>query len=130
MRLEDLPEGEGWAIEMVQIATHNGTHMDAPVHFQSKSIDGKRMMSIDEVPLEWFFRPAVKLDFRGLPDGHVVSAVEVKAELRRIGHELKPFDIVLINTNDIHLYPKHNVITSVVEGAHIGNVDTVFIAGD
>ena len=42
----------------------------------------------------------------------------------------KEADIVLINTNDIHLYPKHNVITSVVEGAHIGNVDTVFIAGE
>jgi cytosine/adenosine deaminase-related metal-dependent hydrolase len=28
----------------------------------------------------------------------------------------KEADIVLINTNDIHLYPKHNVITSVVEG--------------
>jgi kynurenine formamidase len=54
---EDLPGGEGWAFEIVTITTHNGTHMDAPVHFQSTSIDGKRMMSIDEVPLDWFFRP-------------------------------------------------------------------------
>ena len=94
----DLPDGEGWAYEQVQLTTHNGTHMDAPMHFQSKSIDGKRMMSIDEVPLEWFFRPAVKLDFRHLPDGHVVSGAEVEAELKRVGHELKPFDIVLVNT--------------------------------
>ena len=56
------------------------------------------MMSIDEVPLEWFFRPGVKLDFQHLPDGHVVTADEVETELRRIGHELQPFDIVLINT--------------------------------
>jgi kynurenine formamidase len=98
LRQEDLPDGEGWAFEIVQLTTHNGTHMDAPMHFQSKSIDGKRMMSIDEVPLEWFFRPAVKLDFRRLPDGHVVSVLEVEAELNRIGHELKPFDIVLVNT--------------------------------
>jgi cytosine/adenosine deaminase-related metal-dependent hydrolase len=41
----------------------------------------------------------------------------------------KEADIVLINTNDVHLYPKHSAITTVVEGAHIGNVDTVFIAG-
>jgi kynurenine formamidase len=94
----DLPDGEGWAYEQVHLTTHNGTHMDAPMHFQSKSIDGKRMMSIDEVPLEWFFRPAVKLDFRHLPDGHVVSGAEVEAELKRVGHELKPFDIVLVNT--------------------------------
>ena len=42
----------------------------------------------------------------------------------------KEADIVLIDTNDIHLYPRHNAITTVVEGAHIGNVDTVFIAGE
>ena len=55
LRREDLPDGEGWAFEFVQLTTHNGTHMDAPVHYQSKSIDGKRMMAIDEVPLDWFF---------------------------------------------------------------------------
>lgn len=98
LRQEDLPDGEGWAFEIVQLTTHNGTHMDAPVHYQSKSIDGKRMLAIDEIPLDWFFRPGVKLDFRHLPDGHVVTAAEVEAELKRIGHELHPFDIVLINT--------------------------------
>jgi hypothetical protein len=29
-RAEDLPDGEGWAFELVQFTTHNGTHMDAP----------------------------------------------------------------------------------------------------
>jgi kynurenine formamidase len=100
LKQEDLPGGEGWAFEIVTMTTHNGTHMDAPVHFQSTSIDGKPMMSIDEVPLDWFFRPDVKLDFREMPDGHVVSAAEVAAELRRIGHELKPFDIVLVKLLD------------------------------
>jgi kynurenine formamidase len=98
LRREDLPDGEGWAIEEIKLTTHNGTHMDAPIHFQSRSIDGKPMMTIDQVPLEWFFRPGVKLDFRKMPDGHVVTADEVEAELRRIGHELKPFDIILVNT--------------------------------
>lgn len=98
LRREDLPDGEAWAIEEIALTTHNGTHMDAPIHFQSKSIDGKPMMTIDQVPLDWFFRPGVKLDFRKVPDGHVVTAAEVDAELKRIGHELKPFDIVLVNT--------------------------------
>ena len=98
LRAEDLPDGEGWAFELVQFTTHNGTHMDAPYHFQSKTIRGEPMMTIDQVPLDWFFRPGVKLDFRRLPDGHVVTAAEVEAELKRIGHELKPFDIVLVNT--------------------------------
>jgi len=98
LRREDLPDGEAWAIEEIELTTHNGTHMDAPIHFQSKSIDGKPMMTIDQVPLDWFFHPGVKLDFRKLADGHVVTAAEVEAELKRIGHALKPFDIVLVNT--------------------------------
>ena len=73
LKVEDLPDGEGWAFEQVNLATHNGTHMDAPYHFQSRDIHGNRMITIDEVPLDWFFRPGVKLDFRALPDGHVVS---------------------------------------------------------
>ena len=35
----DLPDGEGWAIERVEITTHNGTHLDAPWHFAS-TMDG------------------------------------------------------------------------------------------
>ena len=98
LRAQDLPDGEGWAFELVSFSTHNGTHMDSPYHFQSRTIRGEPMMTIDQVPLDWFFHPGVKLDFRGLPDGHVVGAAEVEAELARIGHELKPFDIVLVNT--------------------------------
>ncbi len=63
----DLPDSEGWAIETVRLSTHNGTHMDAPYHFHSHDRQGRRMMTIDEVPLDWFFRPGVKLDFRELP---------------------------------------------------------------
>ena len=33
-----------------------------------------------------------------MPDGHVVTAAEVEAELTRIGHTLQPLDIVLVNT--------------------------------
>ena len=99
LRREDLPDGEGWAFETV--AAHHAT--TAPIWTRRSissrhSIDGKPMMTIDEVPLDWFFRPGVKLDFRNVPDGHVVTAAEVEAELKRIGHELKPLDIVLVNT--------------------------------
>jgi kynurenine formamidase len=114
LRREDLPDGEGWAFELVQITTHNGTHMDAPIHYHSHSVDGQPMMTIDQVPLDWFFRPGVKLDFRNLPDGHVVSATEVEAELTRIGHELKPYDIVLkrddISVNRLGV-PKSTLLT-------------------
>lgn len=103
LRREDLPDGEGWAVERVQLSTHNGTHLDAPYHFHSTQdaalASGKRKsVTIDEVPLDWCFQPGVKLDFRHLPDGHVVTADEVQAELARIGHTLAPLEIVVVNT--------------------------------
>ncbi|MGR3454276.1 cyclase family protein [Pseudooceanicola sp.] len=95
---DDLPGGEGWAVEQVQLSTHNGTHLDAPYHYHSTMDGGKRAITIDEVPLDWCIGRGVKLDFRALPDGHVVTAEEVAAEFDRIGHELAPGDIVLVNT--------------------------------
>jgi len=62
LKREDLPEGEGWAVEQVRLSTHNGTHLDAPWHFHS-TMDAalgqkKPAIAIDEVPLEWCFQPA------------------------------------------------------------------------
>ena len=95
----DLPDGEGWAMERLDITTHNGTHVDAPYHYASTMNEGKRAITIDEVPLEWCFQRGVKLDFRHLPDGHVVGAQEIADELARIGHTLQPLDIVVVNTS-------------------------------
>ena len=94
----DLPDQEGWAVERLDISTHNGTHMDAPYHYASTMDEGRRAITIDEVPLEWCLQRAVKLDFRQLPNGYVVSAAEIAAELTRIGHTLQPLDIVVVNT--------------------------------
>ena len=107
---EQLPNGEGWAVEQLNISTHNGTHLDAPWHYGSTMSDGKRAITIDEVPLEWCFNPGVKLDFRDLDDGYVATAADVEAELKRIGHELRPLDIVVVNT---------------AAGAHYGQPDYV-----
>ncbi|HLK17305.1 MAG TPA: cyclase family protein [Bryobacteraceae bacterium] len=93
-----LPGGEAWAVELLTVSTHNGTHVDAPWHFASSMNNGERAWTIDEVPLDWFYRPGLKLDFRDLPDGHVVTAAELSAKISASGHELKPFDIVLMNT--------------------------------
>jgi kynurenine formamidase len=95
----DLPEGEAWAVEEVQLSTHAGTHMDAPWHYHSTTDNGaRRAPTIDEAPLDLFLRPGVKLDFRHLADGYVATAADIEAELARIGHVLQPLDIVLVNT--------------------------------
>jgi kynurenine formamidase len=126
---EHLPDGEGWAVERVTISTHNGTHMDAPWHFHSTQ-DGelaggaRPADTIDKAPLDWCYRPGVKLDFRTLPDGHVVTADEVEAELARIGHALEPLDIVLVNTRAGALYGEDGYLHA---GCGMGREATLYL---
>ena len=98
LRTRDLPDREGWAYERIRLSTHHGTHLDAPYHFASTMDGGKRAITIDEVPLDWCFQPGIRLDFRAFPDGYVVTAKDVAAELDRIEHRLSPLEIVLVNT--------------------------------
>jgi kynurenine formamidase len=98
LEASQLPKGEAWAIELLTVSTHNGTHVDAPWHFASTMNRGERAWTIDEVPLDWFYRPGVKLDFRDFPDGHVITAAELAEKVAATGCELKPLDIVLMNT--------------------------------
>jgi kynurenine formamidase len=95
---DDLPDGEGWAIERVELITHNGTHLDAPYHFASTMDRGERAITIDEVPLDWCIGSGVKLDFRHFDDGYVATAADVEAELERIGHPLQAREIVVVKT--------------------------------
>ena len=128
LQKSDLPDGEGWAVEFVRLSTHNGTHLDAPYHFHSTQDSAlgekKPSIAIHEVPLEWCFQPGVKLDFRHLPDGHVVTAQEVEAELHRIGHVLKPLEIVVINTSAGMRYGNPDYVSS---GCGMGYEATMFL---
>ncbi|WP_137392097.1 cyclase family protein [Rhodoligotrophos defluvii] len=121
---DDLPDGQGWAVETVSISTHNGTHVDAPWHYHPTMDGGARALTVDELPLEWFFQPGVKLDFRHLPDGHVVSPAEIDAELRRIGHTLRPLDIVLVNTGAGARFGKADYVDS---GCGMGRAATLHL---
>jgi hypothetical protein len=33
LTVERLPDSAAWAVETVELTTHNGTHLDAPCHF-------------------------------------------------------------------------------------------------
>lgn len=113
-RISGLPpeaflDGQAWASERVTLSTHSGTHMDAPWHYHptmnhALKPGGEPSSTIDQMPLELCFQPGVKLDFRHLPAGHVISAREIEQELDRIGHKLQPLEIVLVNTRAAALY--------------------------
>jgi len=124
LRKDDLPDGQGWAVERVELTTHNGTHLDAPWHYHPTMNEGERAWTIDEVPLEWCFQPGVKLDFRHFPDGYVATAADIEAELERIGHKLKPLDIVVVNTSAGLKYGRPDYVAS---GCGMGEEATLYL---
>jgi kynurenine formamidase len=121
---EDMPDGEAWAVEKVELITHNGTHLDAPYHFHSTMNRGERAIAIDEVPLEWCFQPGVKLDFRHFDDGYVVTARDVEAELARIGHRLRALEIVMVNTRAGSRYGSDDYVNA---GCGMGYEATMYL---
>ncbi len=124
LSVADLPEGKAWAVEKLHISTHNGTHMDAPWHYHPTMDRGQPATTIDQVPLEWCMKPGVKLDFRHLTDGHVVTAAEVEQELDRIGHQLAPLDIVLVNTRAGAIYGQPGYLDA---GCGMGREATIYL---
>jgi kynurenine formamidase len=124
LQAEDLPEGKGWAVEDLKLTSHSGTHLDAPWHYHPTMNDGERALTIDEVPLDWCFRPGVKLDFRHLPDGAVATAADVEVELARIGHALQPLDIALVNTAAGAAYGAPNYLG---KGCGMGREATLYL---
>lgn len=89
--------GEGWAVEEIQAITHTGTHVDAPYHYGATS-DGKPARTIDQIPLEWCFAPGVILDMRHKEPGETITVADLEAALAQIDYQLKPLDIVLLQT--------------------------------
>lgn len=124
LQSSDLPNGEAWAVERVDLSTHNGTHLDAPWHFASTMNGGEHAATIDQIPLEWCFCPGVKLDFRKFPDGYVATAADVEAELKRIGHDLRPMEIVLVNTSAAARYGQPDYLDS---GCGMGREATLYL---
>jgi kynurenine formamidase len=124
LKPEQLPDGQGWAVETATISTHNGTHLDAPWHYHPTMNGGARAITIDEVPLDWCYQPGVKLDFRHLPDGYLVQPEDIDAELARIGHQLRPLEIVLANTRAGARYGQEDYIHS---GCGFGRAATLHL---
>ena len=124
LKKEDLPDGQGWAVERIQLSTHNGTHLDAPWHYHPTMNEGERSWTIDQIPLDWCFQPGVKLDFRHFADGYVATAADVEAELKRIGHALQPLEIVVVNTSAGVKYGQPDYVAS---GCGMGAEATLYL---
>jgi kynurenine formamidase len=78
----------GWRMEEIAMATHTGSHLDAPLH---KIAGGK---SISDLPLETFTGPARIADLRGLAADAPIGAALLELKLPGLARG----DIVLLAT--------------------------------
>lgn len=90
--------GYVWSVEEVRLSTHSGTHVDAPYHYGPTLADGSPAPTIDQVPLRWCFGDGVVLDMRHVDREVGITRADVEDQLAKIGYELKPLDIVLVQT--------------------------------
>lgn len=75
------------------IGDQAGTHMDAPYH-----ADPESELTIDRIPIERTFGPAIWLDVPTARDRGGITADDLGAALAESGERLEPGDILLIRT--------------------------------
>ncbi|TVQ23174.1 MAG: cyclase family protein [Spirochaetaceae bacterium] len=92
-----FPDRMALATEQITLTTHTGTHIDSPYHY-GPTVGGKRARTVDEVPLDWCYGPGVRLDFTRYPEGSFLTDRDVMRALADIDHEIRPGEIVLIQT--------------------------------
>lgn len=84
--LADHPQ-TGWRVELLTLASHTGSHVDAPYH---KLADGA---NLDQIPLERWTGPAWVADLRDSGPDRPIDAALLAARLA--GRELKEHIVLL-----------------------------------
>jgi cyclase len=93
--VDRLPGGEFLNNDTLSLTAHTGTHVDAPAHYGTASYGTAR--TIDELPLDWFWRPGIVLDVRDVGVG-TIGVDRLNAAFEEAGRTPEPYDIVLLNT--------------------------------
>lgn len=95
---DDLPDGEGWGDEMLQLSSHLGTHVDAPLHYGS-TCEGRPSRSIDRIGLEELYCDGVVLDLRSRCEpGRGIAVDALRRALDENGAAIGPGHAVLLRT--------------------------------
>ncbi len=121
---KDLPGGLGWAVELLSLSTHSGTHLDAPYHYHPTMDNGVPSLTIDEVPLEWCMGNGVVLDFRHFADGYLVTAADMEKAFADLGHDPVEGDIILVMTGADAAWGKAEYL---VKGCGMGRESTLWL---
>lgn len=121
---EDLKEGFGWAVDLLTLGSHTGTHMDAPYHYHPTMNHGESAWTIDQIPLEWCIGNGVVLDFTDKPDGYVCKTRDLEECLDKMKYQLRQGDIVLIHTNAMEKWGTREYM---LKGCGIGREATLWL---
>jgi kynurenine formamidase len=105
----DFPDGMGVSTEVVELTTHTGTHLDAPLHYGPVS-GGLPARSVSEVPLDWCYGDGVRLDLRDRGPGEAIEAPDIASAADQAGG-IAPGDIVLVWTGSDRLWGTPEYLT-------------------
>ena len=121
---DDIPDRAAWAVELISLCTHTGTHMDAPWHYHPTMDHGKQAWTIDEVPLEWCIGNGVVIDVSDCPDGYVCTKEDLQHYFRKIDYTVKPGDIILVHTSAMEKWGQPEYM---MKGCGIGREATLWL---
>ncbi len=77
------------------MSEHGPTHVDSIDH-----LDPTSELSIDEMPLEWFYGDAVCLDLSGVDHPEPITVAAIRNQLEESGLEIREDDTVLLETGN------------------------------
>lgn len=107
---KNFPQSAFLSLDIVTLPTHMGTHIDSPFHY-GPSINGEKRKTIEELPLDYFYRPGVCLDLRYKKPGEYILIEDLKNALSNIDYILQSKDIVLLWTGSDKLWGKKEYFT-------------------
>jgi kynurenine formamidase len=95
---DDLPEGQGWGTERLEMGTHMGTHVDAPLHYGAEC-EGKPARTITDIDLQELYCDGIVLDMRELcQPNQGISVDALKRALSASGATPTPGCAIMLRT--------------------------------
>lgn len=131
-----LPKSfQGWADDKIAFGVHSVTHVDAPWHYAARTADGSKSMSIEEIPLNWFYGDGIVIDMSHKKDMELITKEDLENYVIQNNLYIGEGTIVFIKTGrDRYVgtrdYPKSGTGVSgeatkwlIDQGVHVTGID-------
>ena len=80
------------ASSFLTLGEHTASHVDAPCHFDER----ETALSVDEMPLDQFYRPSLCLDLSHIPLRSDISIADLQEAEAKTGETINKGDIILL----------------------------------